>query len=821
MIPKIASGLVLTLVTSSALAYEQFTHAAMTRAAVSRSALQAPDNRLVKNLDLLGVAPLDSLGRYFDLVDPFQGALGAVLRTWQIYENDMLQIFGPTFDSSIGDWVTRGAIREDDNPSEQPPTPQDVSPGLKRPLHHFFDPANNRRLTGSLYVLIDSDIHKNPDWALGSRDSFGQPNTPEVGRRNHFSVVDAREAMFRALTLKWKGQDGAYQNLALGNVDPATQELWRKAYWTTTFRALGDAMHLIQDMAQPQHTRNEAHSGMLCPGAFFCLGGHTSVYEKYIDARARRQPKFRSLAPFNAEVVLTPSAIDFGSYQVPTFLKFTDFWSTSPGPGSATGQGLADYSNRGFFTAKYNLGTTEYQNPSNSSSDYAIEAYAPKAWDQTPIPNGAPVYIYKGNVPDTVRGSPTSDVALTSYGLWDQFMQSQGAQPSYSLNRINYDAMADLLIPRAVAYSAGFLDFFFRGQLKINPPDTGFYAIVDHSQFAPGQPNTPTDVLRGFRGFDKIKLKLTNTTADITPPNGVATPQPMTGGTLVAVVKFRRNTCYDDLLANWPADAGAAQQCVSPTEEIVVSDPQDRPVAFSTPDNPNGDEVTFKFSARQIPINAWSVALQVVYRGKLGAEDDAVVVATKNISEPNFVSFMNTTDYVILDSMFYKPADLAARQALFDQVNPGCKSGTPGNYILFRACYNVTDDFVFTAGSSNVNIIAAAETVVAPRRFARFAVLGDSNVNLSFSWQTGAVSCWLFLADPLTLSPYVAQLDAQGNGGYGRPTKLRGVPQWNSVTCYIDIGNTVTPVQNIDLGQLDALNAPSETTPTPFTITGW
>jgi hypothetical protein len=93
--------------------------------------------------------------------------------------------------------------------------------------------------------------------------------------------------------------------------------------------------------------------------------------------------------------------MDFGDYPIPTFAKFTDFWSTSPGPGSLTGQGLADYSNRGFFTARYNLGNPEYHHPSNSWRDYRIEAHAPVRWDGKPIGDGAPVYVYRGSVPDT------------------------------------------------------------------------------------------------------------------------------------------------------------------------------------------------------------------------------------------------------------------------------------------------------------------------------------------------------------------------------------------------------------------------------------
>jgi hypothetical protein len=818
---KLLSALILALLSDVARPYEQSTHALLTRASVARSMLQATNQGLMRDLDLTDPRALDPKGSYFEVINPFAGVGGAAKRTWQSYENDILGILGVAVDSTApGNWIVRGAVREDDNPAEDPPTPQDVSPGLKRPLHHFFDPFNNRPLSGGGVGAIDGDIHRNPDWAIGSADSFLRPNTPEMGRRNHFSVFDAREAMFRALTLKWRDSDGSFKDLMLTGVDAMTREIWRKAYWATTFRALGDAVHLIQDMAQPQHTRNEAHSGMLCWGAIACLGGHTSVYEKYVDARARGRSAFLSSAPFRATVQIPTSPLDTGAYEIPTFLNYTDYWSTAPGPASIDGQGLADYSNRGFFTAKYNLGTTEYGAPPGWSGAYSIEARAPQRWDGTTIPDGAPVYVYKGSVPDKVRSLATPDVALTSYGVWDQFMQAQGTQPSYSLNRVNYDAMADLLIPRAVAYSAGFIDYFFRGRLAIAPPAAGFYAVVDHARFAPGTPDSPTDALGGFRGFDALRLRLTNATADITPPLGAPTPQPMSGGHLHAVVKFNRNRCYDDLLANWPADRLAAQGCRGVTQEIVVSDPLSASVPFASAARPEGDEYTFRFPNQQIPINAWNVVLQVVYRGKLGKEDDAVVVATKDLSEPTFVSFLNVTDHVLLDGKFHTPSQLRANQALFGSVRSECRIGTPGSYEVWQGCYDLGDNFVFHATGDGGVALSTTTTPILPRRFGRVALLADAVVRPRFAFDANLVNCWMFLANPFELAPYTSQLDPQGGGSYSPPDSIRDVPSWDTVTCYSDIGIALTAPGAFDLHDLDPLQA-EEKVPIPMTISGW
>src|SRR5262249_22214702 len=96
-------------------------------------------------------------------------------------------------------------------------------------------------------------------------------------------------------------------------------------------------------------------------------------------------------------------------------------------------------------------------------------------------------------------------VRLSSVGAFDQFMHQSGKN-QYTLNHYNYDDQARLLIPRAVAYSAGFLDYFFRGLLDISLPNAGVYAVVDQTQ----QGCTITC------GFRAVQLKLKNSTPNET-----------------------------------------------------------------------------------------------------------------------------------------------------------------------------------------------------------------------------------------------------------------------------------------------------------------
>jgi len=241
-----------------AYAYELGTHGALTYEAYKRSALV--DNEALMRLGVDdGANPFGTV--YYDI-----SGSDVRTRTRQPFEEDQRAKRMPlgTEPLSIEGWLMRGAIREDDAYKEANPQddPYPANARLRRPLHHFYDPINDCGLfvnscsqnlieTGIFGLgALDPDIHKAPDWAIGASDAFADVNSPEVGRRNHFTLFDAREALYRALT-------GLNQ---LGEVVAAT-EAERKAYWATTFRALGDVVHLIQDMAQPQHTRNDRHAG--------------------------------------------------------------------------------------------------------------------------------------------------------------------------------------------------------------------------------------------------------------------------------------------------------------------------------------------------------------------------------------------------------------------------------------------------------------------------------------------------------------------------------------------------------------------------------
>jgi hypothetical protein len=234
------------------------------------------------------------------------------------------------------------------------------------------------------------------------------------------------------------------------------------------------------------------------------------------------------------------------------------------------------------------------------------------------------------------------------------------------------------LIPRAIAFSAGIIDYMLRGRIEISLPDEGVYSVVDHAV-----------INQAGTGFDKIKVKLRNVTEDIQPvpgDQGNADSQPVVqdiyDGELLAVVKYRINPCYQSDLSGelkyvygdpyppvptlvddqttWSGCNGG--KYYSGSEEIVVSLPVILAPGESMPRD-TAKEYTFFFAAADIPIDAIDVRLQIIFKGKLGSidvpelvESNAVVVSTKDISEPSFIQVTNTTNYKIQLSDAENPA---------------------------------------------------------------------------------------------------------------------------------------------------------------------
>jgi hypothetical protein len=443
-----------------------------------------------------------------------------------------------------------------------------------RYVNHFYDPAHGG------YGYKSGTFLSSLAWGLEGAD---------IGSQD-YSFKDARNYFYNGFTLL----DGEQ----------------RKRNLAAAFRSLGHVVHLVQDLAQPQHTRDDSH-------------GSGSLYESFTE-RLR-------------------DALPFAGYPPVRITGPARFWHT------ADDKGLADYSNVGFVSAGTNFvrsGSAIRPNPKYAKPDGANAVITTVSIadlrnetgcagpEIPPFLMGAVAFVGT-TVIDNYAGTSTFNPRTSALSIFDEDLKQinyADLDGAFTLNRFTFCEAHKLLVPRAVAYSAGLINYFFRGQLEISAPDEGVYGIVDHT--LENQPGTG--------GFRTLKLQLRNVTPGGTDASGqpLVEPIPDGGGTLVAVVKFHRNLCYQaDLSGEYGSPGIDWRYCRSPSEEIMVSQPVPVPSGI----NDAAQTMTFTF-ANKVPIAATDVFLQVVYRGTLGEEADAVAVATRDISEPTYVYEFATAD---------------------------------------------------------------------------------------------------------------------------------------------------------------------------------
>lgn len=332
----------------------------------------------------------------------------------------------PSLDQTIRQppvkWLRDGARDEDELTS-------------LRFLNHFYNPLDDSGLRS--WACEHVLCLPSPTWGIESQDVSGQD----------FSFADARRYVFTALT----------------ELTP----LAREHAWAKTFYALGHVIHLIQDMAQPQHTRNDSHAT-------------GSLYEAYTDAKSAKvgfpYPEYDAVYRYA---------------DTTTFSEPLDFWHR------VGGKGMADYSNRGFVSEGTNFCAADSA-ASCTGSDIppnALEPYDILPHAGFPSPNGQAAQIISRRIEDLppppqygpppasglhgdidfittpVYDAYTGETArnrLTStYSIFDADLQKAEEPLTFTLNRYDFDDAHELLIPRAVAYSAGLMNYFFRGSFGV------------------------------------------------------------------------------------------------------------------------------------------------------------------------------------------------------------------------------------------------------------------------------------------------------------------------------------------------------------------
>ncbi len=260
-----------------------------------------------------------------------------------------------------------------------------------------------------------------------------------------------------------RARDYYYKALTL------TTEEDREIYFAWTFQTVGHVIHLLEDMAVPAHTRNDFQSHY--------IRNNNSFFD-------RIQP-FEHYVKMNPQLVATasPSITDFPSFINP---RLTDFWDTNSyngsNPSTFNNIGLAEFTNANYFsdyTIPINNPTPEHTFPYPYTNDISYQICP-----QEVMPGILQKYISRKN------GQPCP---LPTNGEAIDHFAAVGLLSGYpDPNTISYiwlddnvhNTYASQLIPRAVGYSAGLLNYFFRGELNMEEDtDTGSgYVIVNNTE---------------------------------------------------------------------------------------------------------------------------------------------------------------------------------------------------------------------------------------------------------------------------------------------------------------------------------------------------
>jgi hypothetical protein len=476
---------------------------------------------------------------------------------------DATQIARRDNDGTAVGWIREGSIREDGEGNCD-----------TRVRNHFYNPINNAGYFRGAFQGAPS-----PDWGLEDVAANGGQD---------FSYADARNYFWNALTAT-DGNEHDH-NLAL------------------TFRSLGQVIHLIQDAAQPQHTRNDSHAGFSCP-ATLGLFGPRSLYEAYVDELA------------------TTNTLGYSGYPNAGLIQPRHYWDDE------SGNGIAEFTNRNFVSAGTNfLGPPDDLRPAPGFPSPNKTGSSLKKEDiKTLIPgtslSGTLTFI---GTPydDRYLGTTGRNDRTSTYSIFTADLTRRNLLPGYSLNRFNFDAASSLLVPRAVGYSAGLLDYFFRGKLEIAAPDEYAYAVAPYST--------------GKETFTKLKLKVRDATVGAHAGSG----------TIRAIVRYRPSSASSPLL--WPYYAILREPfyAVSAARDVTLT--------------PDYQQVTFDFTDHPIPIDIGDVSVIVAFRGPLSSpyytEPDSIAFGGKDVFEPQLIDVTNSADYDCYQSALYDVVGLTPPQ---------------------------------------------------------------------------------------------------------------------------------------------------------------
>ena len=385
--------------------------------------------------------------------------------------------------------------------------------------NYIFDPFQLFFLSRIVNLLGNINSKSSIDWALLPKETqyFG-----------HYSWNDVRDYYHKALT-------SSDQNTSNTN-------------FAETFRGLGQLMHLVQDASSPAHTRNDQH--------------WSTKPEKNYEAWVLENRSKDDISGYD------PKFFTGARNSLASFIDTDQYNSPNPDPDITAGTdiGLSEYTNANFFSEdtiedssypypQIDLNTTDIRDFTNSKTGqtYSRQYYLKNCCGET---NGGQGYL------------------LSAVDYWDYYKHlypeySSGLKKKPVLDTKVYADYADLLLPRAIGYSAGFLEYFFRGQIEV--------------AMSQNQPSSDP--------VTEIHLNVKNTTLDEETGTGEVVAVALSNGQVLGV---------------------------SPAQTVPLT-------RFD-------QELVFDFSQSNIPADTPDLFVTVAYKGSLGLEMESVIAGGTTVT---------------------------------------------------------------------------------------------------------------------------------------------------------------------------------------------
>jgi hypothetical protein len=486
----------------------------------------------------------------------------------------------------------------------------------------------------------------------------------------------------------------------------------RDYYLSRMFKGLGHQIHLIQDMAVPDHVRNDSHPLNSLLGEVFttkaseyrCIEGwakhNPSTVNSFIDS------KDKIIFP---DLQLTLSGLN----SLVSITKLTDSNAYFLGgtPSISIQQGLAEYTNSNYFSEDtiFSEGlSSDHKHyspfPQKSSTNLNLieeNNVMPKVIMANDGRADWSVYVNKvgdGEIIDNF-------IKLGYFGKISDNYSTIAYYKTFIHDKYCHQEYASKLIPRAVGYSAAMINYFFRGALELSlPEEEEIYGFAPYPE----------------AGFNKIALNVKNVT-----PN-----ENMENGRFTLVVRYRNISAGSEF-------DGVAPPTPDPEQKFVVSEYQE--IVFLA----SNEQMKVIFNLPEpLPVNAADVALTVVFKGDLGAEkSDGVALGFKDISEPTAIEIYNdtgmvcfngnTVEYTNPDLIFYADQNhdgVITKSSDIDIIPRTLRLGD----VLFKK-----DVSVDKGSNTYFNFLNNQNVLIDPGNFYRMYVLADEDKVFYFSFLIG------------------------------------------------------------------------------------